>query len=184
MLPPHSSSKPAAADSGAEPFIRLRKLAADDLDEALELNNQAVPNVNALTRARFEEILGECTYRTVAAAAGSIVGFLLALGPGQRYDSPNYRWFEQHFRHWAYVDRVVVAPAYRGRGVGKRLYADLEASVSPGTRFIACEVNLRPPNPGSIAFHTRGGFEAVGSQDVDGGTKTVQMMLKRLARPA
>ena len=45
---------------------------------------------------------------------------------------------------------------------------------------LTCEVNLRPPNEGSIAYHERHGFKRVGTQETEGGSKEVAMMEKRL----
>lgn len=43
---------------------------------------------------------------------------------------------------------------------------------------LACEVNLDPPNPRSLEFHRRFGFEQVGMQKTEGGKKTVSLMTK------
>ena len=45
---------------------------------------------------------------------------------------------------------------------------------------MTCEVNLRPPNPGSMAFHRAMGFDEVGTQNTEGGSKTVSLLVKRL----
>lgn len=63
----------------------------------------------------------------------------------------------------AYVDRVAVAASARGQGIARRLYEDLAAAVlASGRNGLACEVNLDPPNPGSLAFHARLGFRSAG----------------------
>jgi predicted GNAT superfamily acetyltransferase len=52
--------------------------------------------------------------------------------------------------------------------VGAALSAAL--SALPNTPpLICCEVNLRPHNPGSFAFHQRLGFAVVGEQDTEAG---------------
>ena len=45
---------------------------------------------------------------------------------------------------------------------------------------MTCEVNIRPPNPSSLDFHRRLGFEQVGSLASDSDDKEVAMLLKQL----
>lgn len=93
---------------------------------------------------------------------GRCLGFLLAFG-GLPLRGPNHGWVHRHRRGAVYVDRVAVAVAARGQGIARRLYEDLAAAVlASGRGGLACEVNLDPPNPGSLAFHARLGFRPVG----------------------
>ncbi len=96
------------------------------------------------------------------------------------YDSPNYLWFRERYPRFVYVDRIVVAPAVRKRGLANRLYEDLfEAAIDAGHERVVCEVNSDPPNPASDAFHAALGFVEVGQASIHGGAKTVRY----LARP-
>ena len=45
---------------------------------------------------------------------------------------------------------------------------------------ITCEVNLDPPNPGSILFHEKMGFREVEQQFVGDGEKLVSLMSRDL----
>jgi predicted GNAT superfamily acetyltransferase len=45
--------------------------------------------------------------------------------------------------------------------------------------LLTCEVNLNPPNHGSIRFHQRIGFSEVGQQESKPGL-TVSMLAKKL----
>ena len=82
-----------------------------------------------------------------------------------------------------YVDRIVVDGAARGQGIGRALYDELFAYAGGRTARITCEVNVRPPNPGSLRFHERAGFRAVGEQSTEGGTKQVRLLEKPLSAP-
>ncbi len=76
---------------------------------------------------------------------------------------------------------MVVADAWQGRGLGRALYADLSAQArDAGLPLLACEVNLDPPNPGSMAFHARLGFEPAGEATDPRNGKRVQYLLARL----
>lgn len=91
---------------------------------------------------------------------GSRAGFVITFVEGSDYDSPNYRWFTEREREFQYVDRIVIDPAHRGRGLGRRVYRAL-IERHPGRPLLA-EVNVEPPNTTSLAFHDAMGFEEVG----------------------
>ena len=107
----------------------------------------------------------------------AVAGFLLAMNPRSDYESPNFRYFQQRFDSFVYVDRVVVHTGYRGLGIGARLYQALLDHAGDAAR-LTCEVNLEPPNPGSIRFHERLGFVAVDEQATESGTKRVALMVR------
>ena len=153
----------------------------DDHPALLALNTSAIPAVNHVDATSFTRLTDEAFALLVAREepSGPPAGFLLAFAENAAYESPNYRYFERHHARFVYVDRVVVDSAFRRRGVGAELYRSLfERSADRGV--ITCEVNLKPPNPGSMAFHTRLGFSKVGEQDTEGGRKRVAL----LTRPA
>jgi len=159
-----------------------------DLHRMGELNEAAIPHVSSIDVAHREWFLRHSAHFLVvdagadADAGADMAAFLLAFEPGADYQSPNFQWFKSRYRQFSYVDRIVVAPAFRGRKLAQRLYAELQRRVQSHCTAIACEVNLEPPNPASLAFHRRRGFEPVGTQRTEGGTKQVQMLLKNLAQ--
>jgi predicted GNAT superfamily acetyltransferase len=159
---------------------RLRAARPGDLGAVHALNQAAVPHVNSLTPEALAELIGQSRFCRVAEVGGAIAAFLLALGPEADYASPNFLWFRERYPRFAYVDRVVVAEQARGRGLGRLLYEALETFARRRAPRLTCEVNLHPPNPGSLAFHRRLGFRQVGIQDTEGGTKTVALLVKEL----
>jgi predicted GNAT superfamily acetyltransferase len=91
-------------------------------------------------------------------------------------------WFRERYGRFVYVDRVVVAPAARGRGHARRLYDELfERAASAGHEVICCEVNRDPPNPASDGFHATLGFVEVGSAAIHHGQKTVRYWVRPIA---
>lgn len=161
-------------------MILVRDIAPDELDWLLILNNQAVPHVNHLDRGHLDELLTMACYARLAMTGGDPAGALIALWPGTGYDSANYQWFSQRFEHFLYIDRVIVAKAARGKGIGQALYEDIESFAGGRTAKIACEVNSLPPNPVSMGFHRASGFIPIGEQQSEGGAKRVVMMAKFL----
>lgn len=146
----------------------------------LALNQASTPHVGAVDRARLAAIVDESTLAVVARDDDGLAGFVLVLGPGASYDSPNYRWFAGRYDDFRYVDRIAVDPRMQRSGLGARLYdAVFDHARSAGSPVVTCEVNVEPPNPVSQRFHAALGFVEVGRQQYDGGASAVQM----LARP-
>lgn len=89
--------------------------------------------------------------------------FVIAFDQDANYDSPNFLWFRDRYERFAYVDRIVVTDTAHGQGLGRALYEKLFAEAkAAGYPCLMAEVNTNPPNPGSLSFHARMGFEAVG----------------------
>lgn len=157
----------------------LRRICDEDLPQLLRLNNEAVPAVNYLDETAFRALLKEAELAIVSATGGSVSAFLLAFGPRAAYQSPNYRWFASRFRDFLYIDRIVVDSLERGNGLGQRLYeAAFELAAD---RPLCCEVNLRPPNEGSLRFHRRLGFQCVGEADSSDGKRVAMLGTQPLA---
>ncbi len=115
----------------------------------------------------------------VAASVGDGDALLIAFDQGADYDSPNFLWFRDRFERFVYIDRIVVAPHARGRGLARNLYQHLfDRARQAGHDRIACEVNSTPPNPGSDAFHEALGFIEVGAGSIGGGSKTVRYLMR------
>jgi predicted GNAT superfamily acetyltransferase len=165
--------------------MQLRDAVAHDLPAIHVINQANLPAVGDITFAELEWFFAHAGALRVAEIDGEVVGFLLALRPGLDYSSLNYAWFSARYADFWYIDRVAVGEAWRRRGVGRALYADAEAGAhAAGAPRLACEVNLRPRNDESLAFHEEQGFVEVGQQDTDGGDKTVVMLVRNLTDDA
>ena len=142
-----------------------RDIGAADLAALNALNDSHAAEVNALAPADFAALAALAwAARVVDGPPGRPAGFLLALNQATPRQGPNHGWFQDRLPAFAYVDRVVVDPAHRGQGVARALYADLVARArAAGLPVLACEVNLDPPNPASMAFHDRLGFSEAGT---------------------
>ncbi len=178
------------------PVVHITDATAADLPAVLALNEANVPHVGALDAAKLARLWGEAFALRVArldggrggaggGVAGGVVGFVLALVETAAYESPNFGWFVARYPRFVYVDRIAVAEGFRGQGVGRRLYADVEALAGrrgaddgEHVAWLTCEVNLAPPNPGSMAFHARLGFAGVGERWDEGGATGVRMLAK------
>jgi predicted GNAT superfamily acetyltransferase len=156
----------------------VRALRHEDLDRVLEINRANTPEVGSLGSARLAFIYDESAIRLGVTVDERLIGFALVLAPGSSYDSVNYQWFKTDYSESWYLDRVAISAAHRRQGLGARLYGHIvEALAATRVRSLGLEVNIDPPNPGSLAFHERLGFEVVGQQTTDYGA-VVAMMLR------
>ena len=148
-----------------------------ELPQILELNKAAVPAVKLLNTQESRNLFSQAEYFQCLWLDQEVIGFLIALAPAAKYESPNYRWFESQYDQFLYVDRIVIDPSHQGKGFGRMFYDNLkEFAGQKNIPRITCEVNLRPKNESSLRFHRRYGFRQVGVQETEGGTKQVSLL--------
>ena len=160
--------------------INIQNVNTNDLSRIHELNHGAVPAVSRVTQKELAHFLEIADYFRVIKIENNIIGFLIALTPRKNYHSPNYKWFEKHYTQFMYVDRIVIDSVFQGQGLGRTFYDNLKKFSQGLTPILTCEVNLRPPNDGSILFHEKYGFEQVGTQETEGGEKEVSLMVYQI----
>ncbi len=161
--------------------IVIRPYRETDQDAVLAINHASVSQLSPLDATRLHLLSQQSCLFWIAQRGVDVIALLLAFAPGSDYDSPNYRWFDQRYLGFIYVDRIVVSAAARGQGLGKRFYRALEDwARDQGLERIAAEVDIVPPNPTSLAFHLGSGFVEVGQQEYGQPQKKVALLLKEL----
>jgi len=156
----------------------IQPVSPADYDSVLALNEAALPHVNSIGVPELTALAEQAFLFDLVWLDKAVVGFILVLREGADYQSLNYRWFSARYSQFVYVDRIVIAKTFARQGVGGLLYAKLEKFASEVAPVLACEVNLRPANPGSLAFHRALGFHEVGQQETGNGEKLVSLMIK------
>jgi uncharacterized protein len=160
--------------------LQIRAATERDFPAISRLNAEAQEYLNSqvsLTAEDLSVLLRLAAYFRVATIDSTTAAFLIAVPSGTTHDDPNYRWFSARVPNFIYIDRIIVAPAFRGRKIGSALYADLfEVARESGVPLITCEIDCDPPNTVSSLFHARFGFTEVGRHAVDDGKKTVSLM--------
>lgn len=152
--------------AGSPAFEALRKL-----------NNDHARELSYADPERFKFLLERSFF---AATVNGTDSFLIAFDQDADYNSPNFLWFRARFLKFIYIDRVVTAPAARGRGHAASLYDSLFwAAREAHHTIVACEINELPPNIVSDAFHAHLGFIRAGSAMLPCG-KTVRYLVKTL----
>lgn len=160
----------------------VRTLTDDDLDTIHAINQAEVPAVGSETLADLTHIAHVSTIALAAEIDGEVAGFCIVLAPGADYDSMNYRWFGDRYDEFVYLDRVAISPRFQRRGIGRALYGEVEQRARdrhPTATQFTLEVNLRPRNDQSLAFHAGLGFVEVGQLETDYGA-LVSLMTKPL----
>jgi predicted GNAT superfamily acetyltransferase len=173
--------------SDPTPRPTLRPYRDRDLDALVAVNDAAYPAVPITPAAELAELIGMSSVAVVV-DDGAAAGFVLGMPPGLAYQSENYLFFSararEHGTTFVYVDRIVLAAHLRGRALGPQLYdAVFDEARRVGADEVLCEVNLEPPNPGSLAFHTRLGFVEVGRQSTKGGANVVALLAAPVVAP-
>jgi len=149
-----------------------------DLDAVLRINADNVPAVGAADEALMGSLLAMSCTALVAVDEGRCAAFCIVLPENAGYGSPNYRYFAGLLPAFRYVDRIAVDSAARGRGIGAALHAEIV--VRHPSHAIALEVNVVPPNEGSMRFHLRQGFVEVDRLETRPGN-VVSLMLRQPA---
>ncbi len=152
------------APSPAHGLVDLRHAQRALLDKVIARNQEVVAVTSPLDRDSLQALIDVAMLALAEPKTGS---FLLALGPNAAHEGANYVWLQQRLLRFAYVDRIVVAPEARGQGLARRFYAALEqAARERDLLMMTCEVNCKPDNPVSHAFHKALGFAALYDRDM------------------
>jgi uncharacterized protein len=158
---------------------QIRDLDPLDISAVLALNNANAAETSLLDEASFGLLLKTAFY--ARGTDGGATAFLIALDQQAAYDNPNFKWFKERRESFIYIDRVIVGESRRGQGIGAKLYRDLFAAAKQaGHDRIVCEVNVKPPNLASEAFHIAMGFTGIGDATIYDGKKTVRYFEKLL----
>ena len=102
--------------------MNIRPITPRDFETVLELNDISVSVLSPLDRADLTKLLDLCALSVVVEMSRQVAGFMLAFEPGSAYRSLNYRWFDDNFERFLYIDRIVVGGDFRGRGIADSLY--------------------------------------------------------------
>jgi len=160
----------------------LRAYRSDDVTAVHAINQAEVPAVGDVTADALASIATESVVALVAEVDEIVAGFCFVLPPDADYSSMNYRWFGERYDDFVYLDRVAIAPEFQRRGIGRSLYSEVERLAGErrsSAREFALEVNVRPRNDPSLAFHAELGFVEVGRRATGYGA-LVSMMTKSI----
>ncbi len=156
----------------------LRPIEPRDHAAVLALNALNEHLLAPMDEARLQHLLSIVDRADVVDVDSAVAGFVFTFAPGTGYDSPNYREFSRRYdTAFYYLDRVAIDDRFRRQGLATLVYDEIERVATPFTR-LTLEVNTRPPNEGSLAFHAARGFVEVGTLGDE--SKAVALLSKDL----
>ena len=137
-------------------------------------------SILALDSSHLRYFHDHAEYFRVAEIDGQLAGFVIALREGGDYESTNYRWFAAHYPQFVYIDRIVIANAYRRHGLGRIFYSDVNSYAEVRVPLMTCEVFLEPRDDVVVLFHGTYGFQEVGQQRMGEDGPQVSLLAKDL----
>ena len=154
----------------------LRKLQTKDIPSIWLINQEGLPGTGEISEKEIADLLTLSELSLGAYEENELVGFVLCLPPNTRYGSLNYAWFNNRYENFLYVDRIAVSENHRNCKIGTKLYKEVISHAKQNNCPIAAEVSLKPPNPDSLRFHERNGFNEIGV--LHHKSKSVTMMMR------
>ena len=140
----------------------------NEVKEMHLINQENIPELGDVPELEdFKLLVSWCENIFVYKHEDIIKAFVLCMREGQDYNSPNYQYISSRFKNFLYVDRIAVQEEFRGKGIGEKIYSTVIAKGKENNLDILCEVNTRPLNEPSIAFHQKMGFEEIGTNDFE-----------------
>lgn len=138
----------------------IRDILNKDIDTILKLNEQFVDVLSPMDHSKLLRLIKMSTVSVVIEDENQIAGFLIAFAENIEYESVNYRWFNEKYDSFLYIDRIVISESFQRKGVASKLYqyAIDTANIHLIPRICA-EIDAMPPNEGSLLFHKKMGFQ-------------------------
>lgn len=160
--------------------LSIRDVQPHELDSVLAINNAAGDTILPLDAVALRSMYEQSSYFRMAEIDGHMAGFLPAMREDSDYASTNFRWFRERYPEFVYIDRIVVAKPYRGLGLGRVFYADVNSYAETRVPLLACEVFLEPRDDVSLLFHGTYGFQEVGQRTMAKNGRRVSLLAKPL----
>ncbi len=168
--------------SNFQPIVR--NIVSTDVTRVLEINNANTPGVSELTMTELEADLNHALHAlTIENEFGEVCAFCITFDQGAPDAGANHRWFSERYESFVYLDRIAIDSNHQNHGLGAQLYRAVEQKMlqSAEHSMLCCEVNLEPPNPGSLRFHKRIGFIEVGQSIPEDANYRVSYLSKSLS---
>ena len=147
--------------------LEIRQLSKSNIESIWKINEDGLPGTGKVSPEEIEALLDFSSLAVGAYFGEELAGFVICLPPKTDYTSLNYAWFNQRYDEFLYVDRIAVGAHYQNQKIGTLLYDFVKRNATENGIPVTAEVNIQPPNPGSMRFHDRHGFQQVGVLDHD-----------------
>ena len=133
-----------------------------------KINQENTPEVGDVPEVtEFKNLITLSEYIVIAQDEAELVGFMLCMKEGNSYKSKNYLYLSGSYPKFLYVDRIAIQKDYRRQGLGRNIYKQVIESAESLRIPLLCEVNTKPRNIASLAFHKNLGFKEIGNNDFE-----------------
>lgn len=128
------------------------------------MNQRASPAALQLSESDFADLIRSCDVVLQEREKSSVLAFALGMSAAQPQANFAQQWFLTRFEDFLFLERMVVAPASRRRGVGRKLLENLVRQCqAAGLRAMCCQIHDRPRNAEAHAFALACGFQPIES---------------------
>lgn len=162
----------------------IRDVQEHELDAILAMNNSVGSGILPMNQTQINYFWNNAHYFRVAESDNCLVGFLIALTQEADYESSNFNWFKEHYPHFFYVDRIVIAHGQRNTGIGRLFYADALSFAEVRAPAIVAEVFMEKSTHPALLFHGSLGFHEVGQHQIPNTSLRAVMLYKELTNYA
>ena len=145
-----------------------RSLPTNTLKNLYLLNQENTPEVGSIRNFEsFVSLFYRSSINLLIEYKQQPIGFVICFRENLKYESLNYKYFNEIKKKFIYIDRVVIKSDYRRMGLGTRVYKYIDEVAAKESLPICCEVNSIPLNQISFNFHAKNGFIKVGERDFE-----------------
>ena len=102
--------------------FKIESALESELGFVLTLNQKSLPAVSSVDLNRLFYFQKISPYFKIIKLSSKPIGFLIGLNAGEDYSSENYKWVDQRYHSFIYVDRIVIDEKHRNRGIGSFFY--------------------------------------------------------------
>tara|TARA_B100000674_G_C37649806_1_gene827383 strand:- start:146 stop:679 length:534 start_codon:yes stop_codon:yes gene_type:complete len=151
-------------------FVKMNNLEQFDLKEAkktslrevFEINESHKPMLSSLgDLGKLEDLIELSTFGSFFVFQREICAFIVCMREDLPYESPNYKYFQNKYKKFLYIDRVGVKKGLENRGFGSFMYGNIFENYINERLIICAEANIEPINKQSLKFHEKMGFRKV-----------------------
>lgn len=168
--------------------MTVRDMLDADVETTHHINELSAPEVDSLDRPAFDELFGRCALGLVALdPTDAVVGFCLIAAAGVPGFPERTAVALQRADAMLHLDRVAFAPGGGGRGLGPKLYDEIDARIDAGLlgpvdgpAVLTSWLGLEPLNQHALDFYRSRDFAEVERHTFDG--VTLALMQKHYPR--
>jgi predicted GNAT superfamily acetyltransferase len=160
----------------------IKRIEPRDYNYVLKINEENVDVLIPTDREELEYLAEKAVLFHFIYVDENPAGFIIALREGLKdYDFKSYRWFEERYSKFLYIDRVVVDKKCWKKGLGRKLYQyAFDYAKGNDIEIVGAAITTVPYNEESMAFHAKMEFHEIGEQLIRGGTVRISQQVKEL----